>query len=548
MLIRKIDLAFAENKRLNKPRKKFKSSLNKYANSFDTSIGYVEYNYQLERGIDRKQKDICFFERGNGGVKTLRNVVYMSVKYEGIYEAFNELGMQVPGDREWSKEEIDSVCTKIDSDKKFKLTPYYRSITRGDIEMAMNDMIQNRRGNNIGTALMQAPAVDGWTHDQVALIKKTVAPGASDDELKMFLGVSAKYKLDPLAREIFFWKDQKGKICIFTGIDGWKKAGMQDPNYAGLKSGVVKEGDVFLMDVEAGTVDHKITGKRGGILGAWGIAYHKDPARPPAIEWCDLGDYKKTIGAWLTNPSDMIKKTAETHALRKQFSLTGLDFRTDISEEERYSAIRGQLMEPRISPEEKIHRVRICKLIRSFHSIGVTDKMIEQYLQMPVSDMGDAEIDEMSEIGMQLISGIGTWAELTAPFGTEIINIQLSEATPEAEQEEHRQQQCKDNLPFLDDQPWAGERAGRQIKTDEHATSPVGNGKEKLARIKIMAKLVAVFPKDTEAQEAWLNDKFTTSIGELDMLNMETLQSILDGVEILFSDKVNQQRIPSMEP
>jgi phage recombination protein Bet len=391
--------------------------------------------------------------------------------------------------------------------------------------------MEQKTGN---TALMALPAVDGWTADQIELVKRTVAPGATNDELKMFLAAASKFQLDPLLKQIYFWKDSRGKVSIYTGIDGWRKAAMRDINFAGLESSVVKEGDEFSLDIETGVIKHTITGKRGKIVGAWAKAYHKDPCRRPAVEYCDIDDYKKTSGTWLTNPCDMIKKTAEIHALKKQFSLDGIDIREEVSDEERYGQIRQQLIAPRITPEERMHKITVGIILRSFHSIGVTTDQIEQYIGCPVNMADDDTLDEISEIGRRLVEKKTTWEQLTTPFGVvPTTHIASARATVV-------NSAPTENLPDMDGTPWAGERhqalspvsqTQNQQTQGQEQHAAAGNGKEKIIMAKIKGKLEAVYPGNQAAQNDWLGSLFVTSLDELGMLNAETLQPILDDVD-----------------
>ena len=55
----------------------------------------------------------------------------------------------------------------------------------------------------------QVAAAPGLTPAQIELVKRTVAKGATDDELQMFLHLANKYNLDPFAKEIWFIKRVK---------------------------------------------------------------------------------------------------------------------------------------------------------------------------------------------------------------------------------------------------------------------------------------------------------------------------------------------------
>ena len=71
-----------------------------------------------------------------------------------------------------------------------------------------------------------------FTPGQIATIKETVANGASDNELKLFLYQCSRTGLDPLSRQIHFIK-RGGKATIQTGIDGFRAIAERTGKYAG---------------------------------------------------------------------------------------------------------------------------------------------------------------------------------------------------------------------------------------------------------------------------------------------------------------------------
>lgn len=155
----------------------------------------------------------------------------------------------------------------------------------------------------------------------IDLLKRTVAKGATDLELQLFLHTASAYNLDPLLREIWFYKIE-GQVVMYPSRDGFLKAAKRDPAYKGLISFVVRDGDLFEVDSTKLTVTHKFGSKRGNIIGAWAMAKHK--YRPPIITFASMKDYYKPNKVWKTYPEAMIQKVAEAHALRKQFGLSGL--------------------------------------------------------------------------------------------------------------------------------------------------------------------------------------------------------------------------------
>lgn len=160
-----------------------------------------------------------------------------------------------------------------------------------------------------------------WSREQIDVIKETVAKGATDAQLQMFLALAARYGLDPFAKEIWC-VNMGGGMTIMASRDGYLKAAQRDPGFQGLKSFVVREGDHFEIDPANDTVAHKFGAKRGAILGAWAMACHEK--RPPVIVWSEFSEYNKGNNVWKQYPSAMIQKVAEVMALKRQFGINGL--------------------------------------------------------------------------------------------------------------------------------------------------------------------------------------------------------------------------------
>lgn len=169
-----------------------------------------------------------------------------------------------------------------------------------------------------------APAPVGiqstYTRAQINTIRDTVAKGISDTELQMFLHIAKTYGLDPFLKEIYYSGQMK---TIITSRDGYLKIAQRDPGFDGIQSMAVCENDDFEFDVGNVKINHVFgKGRRGKVIGAWAVCYHKK--RRPVVAYADYEEYNKKNSIWNTYKSAMICKVAEVFALKRQFGISGL--------------------------------------------------------------------------------------------------------------------------------------------------------------------------------------------------------------------------------
>lgn len=187
-----------------------------------------------------------------------------------------------------------------------------------------------------GSSSITRPARHDFTDKQKELIRATVARDCNLAEFHMFLELCAKYDLDPFAKEIYAAKmgnknGETGNVVMIVGRDGLLKIAGRTGEFLGIEGDVVREQDTFSKAAGTHLPDHSYSGgpkMRGAIVGAWAVAYRQ--GRQPTYFFAPLEEYKPPPGKkldyspWSSQISAMILKCAESMALRKAFSITGV--------------------------------------------------------------------------------------------------------------------------------------------------------------------------------------------------------------------------------
>lgn len=148
--------------------------------------------------------------------------------------------------------------------------------------------------------------IDYESPKMIATLKSTVAVGLTNEEFALFAQFCKGTGLNPFKKEI--WAIKAGnRLQLMTGINGYWAIANAHKEFDGAESGMISKTGEWVKSVPG-----------NDFLGAWCRVYRKD--RKIAMEGeAFLSDYRRESPLWKSSPRIMIKKVAESVALRKAF-------------------------------------------------------------------------------------------------------------------------------------------------------------------------------------------------------------------------------------
>lgn len=147
-----------------------------------------------------------------------------------------------------------------------------------------------------------------YDDDKKALIKRTVAKDATDDELALFLHQADRMGLDVLSKQLVFQKfnSKDGpKVSFITTVDAYRIIAERSGTYAGNDEPVFSGGTADKPEKATATV--------------WKIVAGMRVAFTASVYWSEYCPPSPRDHMWQKMPHVMLGKCAEAAALRKAF-------------------------------------------------------------------------------------------------------------------------------------------------------------------------------------------------------------------------------------
>jgi phage recombination protein Bet len=210
--------------------------------------------------------------------------------------------------------------------------------------------------------------------DQVALIKRTIAKGATDDELALFLNQCRRTGLDPFSRQIHLVKrwsadERREVMTIQVGIDGLRLVAERTGRYVPGREPTFAYDDKGRL-VSATAYVRKLSG------GLW----HEVAATAFLAEYVQAKKDGTTTRFWSRMPHLMLAKCAESLALRRAFpmELSGVYSAEEVTaEDEQPEALpapqpTAKLPAAPVAPPEEVHANLLARCHRELSAKGKT--------------------------------------------------------------------------------------------------------------------------------------------------------------------------------
>lgn len=183
------------------------------------------------------------------------------------------------------------------------------------------------------------------TKAQIDLVKRTVAKGSSDDELRLFLQVCKGANLNPFLKQVHLiprWDSKEGRETrtIQVSIDGFRSIAESSGNYAGNDDVIFKGEKEIEFTKGKDAIKEKITVPLEATVSVYKVVQGQRYPFTATARWDEYYPGAKMGFQWHIRPKLMLGKCAEALALRKAFPklLSGMYAQEEMEQAMKYDA------------------------------------------------------------------------------------------------------------------------------------------------------------------------------------------------------------------
>jgi recombination protein RecT len=185
----------------------------------------------------------------------------------------------------------------------------------------------NQMSKNQLSAINTQEFENVFTQKELEVVVNSIAKGATNEELALFIQICKQNNLNPFKNHIYFIK-YGNQMSIQVSVEGIQYLAQQREDYKGVTVQLVHENDDFEIGVDQETQElkiekHTIKIPRGKVAAAYAIAKREGyPDKVVVIEAEEVDHLKNKSGSqWKTYFNDMFKKHALKRALKLQFGI-----------------------------------------------------------------------------------------------------------------------------------------------------------------------------------------------------------------------------------
>jgi phage recombination protein Bet len=259
-------------------------------------------------------------------------------------------------------------------------------------------------------ATLPGQALAGFGREQIDLIKRTIAKGATDDELHLFVAQCKRTGLDPFCRQIYAIKrrewdaDSQGfieKMTVQCAIDGFRVIAQRSGEYMGQVGPEWCGEDGKWLDVWISkappTAARVGVVRRGFDTPIYGVALFGEYAQTKKSKTDQ--SKRELSGMWAKMPTVMIAKCAEAVALRRAFpnDLSGLYSEDEMSHadsqpasREKVATVTGEVKtkKPEWTPEQTARAADYRRELQGF-GVEADNKLVALWRRMKYDEPDD---------------------------------------------------------------------------------------------------------------------------------------------------------------